>query len=278
MNIILSSILTLCGLGVFFGVVLAYAAKKFSVPADPAIERILAYLPGANCGSCGKAGCRGFAQALLSGELDLRSCSVMAEENRKNIAEILGLKLTEAEKKVSSLHCCGGNHAKDRFIYEGIKDCLAANLVLGGQKECRYGCLTFGTCVKACPFDAIVMTGQGHPKVIEDKCTACGICVNVCPKGLYSLIPFEISRARLSVACSSRDNGKVVLTVCGVGCIACRKCEKACPHGAMKVVDNLALIDYSICSGCLECARVCPTKVIKVRGIDSSTSKGETKK
>jgi Na+-translocating ferredoxin:NAD+ oxidoreductase RNF subunit RnfB len=184
---IIASITTLCGLGIFFGLVLAYAAKKFHVPVDPTIEKILAKLPGANCGSCGKAGCMGFAQALLAGELDLHSCSVAATENKKDIAAILGLSLEEKAKKVSCLHCCGGNHAKDKFLYDGIKDCLAASLVLGGQKECAYGCLTYGTCVKACPFGAIEMTGEGYPRIIESKCTACGICVNVCPKGFTPL-------------------------------------------------------------------------------------------
>ena len=284
----IASIATLCGLGIFFGLILAYAAKKFHVPVDPTIEKILAKLPGANCGSCGKAGCMGFAQALLAGELDLHSCSVAAVENKKDIAALLGLSLEEQAKKVSCLHCCGGNRAKDKFLYDGMKDCLAASLVLGGQKECKYGCLTYGTCVKACPFDAIEMTGDGYPRVNESKCTACGICVNVCPKGLYTLIPFSASAwlqpdqggpasggelaARIYVACTSNDAGRVVMSVCGVGCIACRSCEKACPNGAITVIDNLARIDYEKCSGCLECAKVCPTKVIKARGAQPSPS------
>ncbi|MFH0876906.1 MAG: RnfABCDGE type electron transport complex subunit B [Candidatus Omnitrophota bacterium] len=266
MNSALPSILTLTSLGVLFGVSLAYAAKKFHVPMDPTLEKILASLPGANCGACGKAGCMGFAQALMAGELDLHSCAVAAEENKKTIAELLGLSLEQKTKLVSSLYCCGGNRCKDKFLYGGMKDCLAASLLLGGQKECKYGCLTYGTCVKACPFDAIEMTGDGYPRVIEEKCTACGVCVNVCPKKLYTLIPFETDKAKIYVACSSRDIGKVVMANCPVGCIACRRCEKACSHGAMQVVDNLARIDYTKCTGCLECAKVCPTKVIKVRG------------
>jgi len=168
---------------------------------------------------------------------------------------------------VSSLHCCGGNNTKDKYLYDGMKDCLAASLILGGQKECQYGCLTYGTCVKACPYDAIVMTGDGFPRIIEEKCTACGVCVNVCPKHLYAFIPYDIEKAAIYVACSSRDMGKVVMGICPVGCIACHKCEKACPHGAMEVIDNLARIDYTKCSGCLECVKACPTKVIKQRGI-----------
>lgn len=257
---------TLTTLGVLFGLVLAYAAKRFAVPVDPKLEKVLAKLPGANCGACGRAGCAGFAEALLRGELDLRACNVTAQESKKSIAELLGLNVEQRTKLVASVHCCGGDNAKDKFIYDGMKDCLAANLVLGGQKECRYGCLTYGTCVRACPFNAIVMTAQGYPQVIEEKCTACGICVNVCPKSLFTLIPYDSQKARIYVACASKDIGRIVINACPVGCIACRKCEKACPHNAVTVVDNLARIDYEKCSGCLECAKVCPTKVIKVRG------------
>ena len=74
------------------------------------------------------------------------------------------------------------------------------------------------------------------------------------------------------MACSSKDMGKIVLDVCGVGCIACRRCEKACARGAITVVDNLARIDYEKCTGCLECAKVCPTKVIKIRALQEHMS------
>ncbi|MGE5280471.1 MAG: RnfABCDGE type electron transport complex subunit B [Deltaproteobacteria bacterium] len=254
------------GLGVLFGLSLAYAARKFHVPVDPRLEHIIRSLPGANCGACGRAGCMGFAQALLQGELNVASCSVMAQENKQGLAEYLGLSLEEKEKKVACLHCNGGNRAKDKFLYDGMKDCLSVSLLLGGQKECAYGCLTYGTCVRACPFGAIELTGEGYPRVNEDKCTACGVCVTVCPKKLYDLIPADKKTAAIYVACMSRDMGKRVMDACGAGCIACRKCEKACPHGAMKVVDNLARVDYALCNGCAACVKVCPTKVIKVRG------------
>jgi len=260
-------IITLGSLGILFGLCLAYAASKFRVPVDPTLEKIIAKLPGANCGACGKAGCIGFAEALLSGELDLHSCVSMAEESKKTLAELLGLSLELKTKMVSALHCCGGNNAKDKYLYDGMKDCLAASLILGGQKECQYGCLTYGTCIKACPYDAIVMRGDGFPKVIEEKCTACGVCVNVCPKHLYAFIPCDIKKAAIYVACSSRDTGKVVMGICPVGCIACGKCQRACPHGAIEIMDNLARIDYTKCLGCLDCVKVCPTKVIKQRGV-----------
>lgn len=86
---ILYPILTLTGLGVFFAVVLAYASKKLAVKADDALEKVINRLPGVNCGACGEAGCAGFAQALLKGDVDLLQCSIMKEKDRRAIADIL---------------------------------------------------------------------------------------------------------------------------------------------------------------------------------------------
>ena len=257
----LAPIITLSSLGMLFGLLLAFAAKKFHISLDPKLENVIAALPGANCGACGKAGCIGFAEALSKGELDLNSCTVCDTEARGTIANILDLKLQEKVKTVVVLHCQGGNRVKNRFLYEGMRDCVAANLVLGGQKSCTWGCLGFGTCAKACPFGAITMNWEtGLPEIDESKCTACGNCVAVCPKHLFTLVPME---TKIYIACVSQDLGKVVMQTCGVGCIACRKCEKACPHDAVKVINNCAQIDYLKCTGCLECVEVCPTKVIR---------------
>lgn len=260
---ILIPVLTLSGLGLLFGIGLAVAAKKFCVATDPHLVEVYSKLPGANCGACGKAGCLGFAQSLISGECTVDKCPVTEQDKRREITKLLGQELKQKLKTVAVLHCCGGKKAKDKFKYEGIKDCIAANLVQGGQKACSYGCLGFGTCVRACPFGALGMDETtGLPVVDELKCRACGNCVAICPKKLFTLVP---QTAKIYVACISCDIGKIVMQVCGVGCIACKKCENACVHGAMKVVDNLARIDYSKCNGCLECVRVCPTKVIKTR-------------
>ena len=259
----LAPVLTLGSLGVLFGLSLAFAAKKFHVPLDPKLEEVIATLPGTNCGACGKAGCMGFAEALSKGEIDLNSCAVCDPKSREAIAEILSLSLKEKVKMVAVLHCQGGNKVKDKFLYQGMKDCIAANLVLGGHKNCDWGCLGFDTCVKACPFDAITMDkDSGLPVIDESKCTACGNCVDICPKHLFSLVPVA---SNIYIACTSHDIGKIVMQVCGVGCIACRKCEEVCPLGAITVVNNLAMIDYSKCNGCLECVKVCPTKCIRER-------------
>jgi len=256
---ILIPILTLSVLGLVFGVGLAIASKRFSVTVDPRLDRIHGLLPGANCGACGGAGCFGFAEDILSGRRKIEACKVAEEKVKENIAELLGQKIEKRQKLVATLHCFGGIRVKDKFVYKGIEECTAANLILGGQKSCVYACLGFGDCVKACPFGAIKISEEGLPVVDETKCKACNKCVFICPKKLFSLRPVTHN---IFVACSSRDLGKDTRAVCPVGCIACRKCEQICPADAIHVIDNLAVIDYNKCTSCGKCVQVCPTKTI----------------
>jgi len=261
---ILIPIMVLGGLGLFFGVGLALAGRKFCVESDPRLDKVFSRLPGANCGACGMAGCMGFAEGLIQGKCSVEGCAVTEEKLRKEIAGILGVSVSEKVRKIAGLHCNGGSaRVKDKYTYRGIADCITANLVMGGQKQCVFGCLGFGTCAKVCPFDAIHMSEEGLPVVDKDKCRACNKCVEACPKKLFTLIPETHS---VYVACSSHDIGKDTRAVCPVGCIACRKCEQACPYDAIHVIDNLAVIDYAKCTSCKECVKVCPMKTILVRG------------
>jgi len=259
---ILIPLLTLGFLGLLFGFGLAMASKKLTVQVDPRLEKLHGLLPGSNCGACGGAGCFGFAQDLLSGKRSLSACQVTEEAVKKQIAKLLGQDLETEVKKVATLHCFGGLKVKDRFIYDGIKECVAANLVLGGPKACVFGCLGFGDCARVCPFGAIKMSDEGLPVVDEKKCKACNKCVDICPKKLFSLIPLD---KKVYVACSSQDIGKETRLICPVGCIACRKCEQVCPEDAIHVVDNLAIIDYNKCTSCGKCVEVCPMKTIRVK-------------
>lgn len=259
---IIIPILTLGILGIIFGVGLAVASKKLAVHIDPRLERIHGLLPGANCGACGGAGCFGFAEDLLSGKRNISACRVAEEEIKEKIAAILGKSLDKGVRKVATLHCFGGSRVKDKYIYKGLQSCVAANLVLAGQKECVFGCLGFGDCVSVCPFDAIKMTDEGLPEIDKDKCRACNKCVEICPKKIISLSPVKKS---VYVACSSHDPGKQTKAVCPVGCISCKLCEKACPVSAIRVIDNLAVIDYEKCTSCGKCVEVCPMKTIRKR-------------
>lgn len=259
---ILFATIILGSLGLIFGVGLAIASKKLAVQVDPKLDQVQHLLPGANCGACGNPGCFGFAENLLAGKSTLESCRVCSEEVKTKIAGIMGLALEKQTKKIAILHCNGGKRVKDKYLYDGVNDCINANLVLGGQKSCVFACLGFGTCVKACPFGAISMSEEALPVVDKVKCRSCNRCVLVCPKKLFSLISVTYP---VYVSCSSHDFGKDVKNVCAVGCIACKLCERACKFDAIHVIDNLAVIDYHKCTSCKECVKVCPAKTIRIR-------------
>ena len=184
---ILAPILTLSSLGLLFGLGLSIAAKKFCVAVDPRIEKIFALLPSVNCGACGMPGCMGFAQGLINGSCTIDACTVMEDEARCKIAKILGIEAKGKVKQIAILHCGGGNRVKNKFDYVGIKNCIAASQLQKGQKSCVYGCLGFGDCANVCSFGAITMGEDELPVVDENKCTACGRCVEICPTKLFSL-------------------------------------------------------------------------------------------
>jgi len=201
----------------------------------------------------------GFAEGLIKGDCTIERCPVSEDETRKEVAQLLGLEFKEKTKSVAVLYCNGGAKVKDRFVYQGIADCVAANLALGGQKFCSWGCLGLGSCERICPFGAITMSEEGLPVVDKGKCRACNKCVEVCPKKLFSL---NEVKHRVHVLCKSHDLGKNVKAICSVGCIGCKLCEKACKFDAIHVIDNLAVIDYSKCTSCGACVKVCPMKTI----------------
>jgi Na+-translocating ferredoxin:NAD+ oxidoreductase subunit B len=256
---ILIPTITLGILGMIFGVGLAVASKKFAVKIDPRLEKIHGLLPGANCGACGGAGCFGFAESVLNGTLPLDACKVATDENKEAIAGVLGQKLETKIKKIAVLHCNGGKKVKNKYSYNGIKDCVSANLLMRGPKACVWGCLGFGTCVRVCPFGALSMSHEGLPVVDEHKCKACNKCVLSCPKKLFTL---DAINHPVYVVCNSHDSGKETKAVCSTGCIGCKLCEKACKFDAIHVTDNLAVIDLKKCTSCKACVKVCPCKTI----------------
>ena len=90
-----------------------------------------------------------------------------------------------------------------------------------------------------------------------DDCTK---CIDICPRHLIDLIPYD---ATCAVSCKSQDMGKLVNQYCGIGCIACHICEKNCPAGAITVENNVAHIDQQKCTHCGTCVEKCPKKAIK---------------
>jgi RnfABCDGE-type electron transport complex B subunit len=240
--VIPSAVLSLGVLGLAFGLLLAYASRVFHVDTDPRIGQVEEALPGAQCGACGQPGCSAYAEAVVAGSAAPNLCMPGGPGVARRVGEILGLEVADFTPMVAVVRCKGGyREARQRAEYEGIEDCNAAELVSGGPKACVYGCLGFGSCVKACPFDAMGLSDNGLPVVFEDKCTGCGSCVAPCPRGIMELIPRS---QPVYLGCVSQDKGKDVKEVCSVGCQGCKACStpKWTPSGAIQMGPNLPVI------------------------------------
>lgn len=233
----------MAGLGVALAGVLAFANRKLYVYEDPRIDEVEEMLPAANCGACGQPGCRPFAEAAVAGQVEPGKCTVNAPDMTAAIADFLGVDAGGEEKRVARLACAGGTHvAYTRARYQGLKSCRAANSVSGGGKGCTYGCLGLGDCETVCDFDAIHLDAHGLPVVDPELCTACGDCVRVCPKDLFSLQPVS---HRLWVACANHDPDYEAEAHCEVACTACGRCVADAPEGLIALEDDLAVIDYT---------------------------------
>jgi Na+-translocating ferredoxin:NAD+ oxidoreductase RNF subunit RnfB len=234
--------LFLGGLGTSLAALLAFANRKLYVFEDPRIDELEQLLPRTNCGACGTPGCRAFAERLVQHTIIPAECTVASTEERQVIADYLGIAVGEAEKRVARLACAGGvNVAWNRARYEGLATCRGAALVSGGGKGCVWGCLGLGDCEEVCDYDAIVMDSHGLPVVIEDKCTACNDCVEVCPKHLFSIHPVS---HRLWVACANQDATDAARAVCDVVCDGCGRCEADAAEGVIEIKNNLAVVNY----------------------------------
>ncbi len=258
-------------LGFFFSSGLVFAYKLLRVEEDPKIEQIYEILPHGNCGACGYSGCRVFAEMVVRGETTPGNCPVAGEEASKKIAEILGIKAKEVIKKVARVHCRGTPEAaKSRGIYLGIPTCAAAQLT-GGNKQCSWGCLGYGDCARACPFDAIHINEANLPVVSEDRCTGCGLCVDVCPRNIIELHP---SSQKVIVFCRSQDRGPTARKACKNACIACGICTRACPEGII-LKNNLAkIVDHEkMTQKIIKELEKCPTGAIGCRKETKRTTK-----
>lgn len=257
---IVTAAIVVGAVGIFVGLFLGVAGIKFKVETDEREEAVLAALPGNNCGGCGYAGCSGLAAAIAKGEAPVNACPVGGDAVGAKISEIMGVAAEHSQRKVAFVHCQGDcDKASVDYAYTGAADCRMMSFVPGGgPKTCNSGCLGFGTCVQACPFDAIYVE-DGVAVVDKEKCKACGKCIEVCPKHLISLIPYS---AKLEVACSSTDKGPVAMKACTAACIGCGICVKNCPSQAVTVTDFHAVIDQEKCVGCGICAEKCPKKAI----------------
>ncbi|MCS3923094.1 Rnf electron transport complex subunit RnfB [Methanosalsum natronophilum] len=262
-TILIQAIAALGGLAMVIGIVLVMASKVFKVETNPLVDEVLDVLPGANCGACGYAGCGEFAEQVVEDNAPITGCPLGGFEVEEKIGGILGKEVGgEEEPEYPIVHCKGGTNCTDRFNYIGVEDCKAVMLLSEGEKECNYGCMGRGTCVRACPFGAIIIDENKLPKINNNLCTSCGLCVASCPNDLITLSAIS---EKVHVLCNSHDKGKFVKSVCSTGCIGCKLCAKVCPEDAIKVTKFLAEIDPEKCTACGDCIEKCPQNTIEFR-------------
>ena len=258
---IIMATIVVAAVGLFIGIFLGLAGKKFAVEVNEKEVAVREALPGNNCGGCGYPGCDGLAAAIAKGEAPVNGCPVGGEPVGKVIAGIMGQEVVETARQVAFVKCAGTcDKTRNNYDYTGVEDCeMMPFMPVGGPKTCSFGCLGFGSCVKACPFDAIhVINGIAH--VDKEACKACGKCVAKCPRHLIELVPYAQT---VFVGCGSHAKGKAVTSACDVSCIGCKKCEKTCPNGAITVTDFCAHIDYEKCTNCGACKEACPRGIIR---------------
>ncbi len=259
------TIVSLTLLGFALALILYFVAQKFKVEEDPRIDDVEALLPGANCGGCGFAGCRAFAEGCVkASNLDTLFCPVGGNDTMKSVASYLGLAVAEKAPQVAVVRCNGNcdNRQKTNH-YDGYSSCAVMASLYAGDTACSFGCLGQGDCVAVCNFDAIKMDSRtGLPEVDQDKCTACGACVSACPKSIIELRNKGPKNRRIFVSCVNKDKGGAAKKACSVACIGCKKCQKVCPFDAITVENNLAYIDFNKCKLCRKCVTECPTQAI----------------
>ncbi len=264
-TILLYAVLSLAVTGALSAVILYFVSQKFKVEEDPRIDEVFQALPSANCGGCGYAGCRNFAEAIVaSGSLDNFYCPVGGANTMLAVGNIMGLTAEEKAPVIAVLRCSGSiQNAVPKIQFDGISSCKFANNLNAGERRCPHGCLGLGDCERACKFDALHVDKEtGLPVISDDKCVACEACAKACPRNIIEMRPKGKKDRRIYVSCINEEKGAQAIKNCKTACIGCSKCFNVCPFEAITMKNNLAYINHDKCKQCRKCAPVCPTGAI----------------
>ncbi len=231
-QIVIITFLTIVGLGC--GVAI-YLANKFLPEENEMLkktEEIAQFLPGMNCGACGKPGCFAYAGevAKTTTTFSTHPCQTFLndEEAVKSMGDMLGMELSGGEKKIAIVHCAGDSDVL--YEYEGVDTCKAARQLSGGYKQCSFACLGFGDCMDVCPVDAIHKDEQKRIVTIDpEACIGCGLCAKECPQVVIEIVPADMPQY---LACNYTPRRDIPgREKCDLGCIHCRKCFKVSENG-----------------------------------------------
>lgn len=264
MENIQTAVMVLGLVGFVFAILLAYLSKKLKVEEDPRTEKVLAVLPGLNCGACGFSGCRGYAQAVVKECNIFAGCLPGGKDINDQISEILGIiGCIPSTKQILVCRCQADINEKNQSSsYSGPKNCRAADMV-GSAIDCAYGCIAFGDCIKVCPVDALSLQNKCI-QVNTKKCISCGQCVQACPRNLFEFIALDSFKKVYYIGCSNTESALGVKGVCKRGCIGCGICTRV-ENSPYIIENNLSTVDYKKLDQIKpleEGKNKCPTKCI----------------
>ena len=137
-------------------------------PAPPPIdlvERLDRLLPQTQCGQCGYAGCRPYAEAMALGEAGPERCPPGGDDGALALARLLRVAPRPYDRG-------RGDHKPPQVAVVVEPDCI--------------GCTK---CIQACPVDAIVGASKLMHVVLEPLCTGCELCIPACPVDCIVLQP-----------------------------------------------------------------------------------------
>lgn len=124
------------------------------LPLSDLIDQLL---PQTQCGECGFAGCRPYAEAISRNLAPINQCPPGGAGTIQQLAELLG-------RDVIPLNPAYGKHRPFRVAEIDEDQCI--------------GCTK---CIQACPVDAILGAAKQMHTVIVDYCTGCELCIPPCP-------------------------------------------------------------------------------------------------
>lgn len=161
----LTAIVALGSLAALFGLLLGYSALRFRVESDPVVDQIDAILPQTQCGQCGYAGCRPYAEAIAAGEAPINQCPPGGDSGIRALADLLGRDYIPLNEE-------HGEHKEKSVAVIDEQICIGCTL-----------------CIQACPVDAIVGAAKHMHTVIESECTGCELCLPPCPVDCIAMVP-----------------------------------------------------------------------------------------
>lgn len=254
-------------------------------PRIAQVAEVLPQANCGGCGYPGCSGFAGACvKAADGGSIDGMLCPVGGAEVMGKVAGILGMEATAATPKVAVLRCNGTCDVREHVLkFEGAQSCAIQQMTGQGETGCAYGCLGGGDCEAACQFGAIHVNPETMlAEVDETKCTGCAACSKACPRHIIEMRPkgkvirdSKVGR-RMVVLCANHDKGALCNKYCKASCIGCGKCVKVCEFDAITLENNLAYIDADKCRLCRKCEEACPKGAIHAINFPPRKPKAET--